>query len=46
MLTILFHEEGDDAHSSSTTGMKGIFGGGVTDPLLRNAKGFAIWVVE
>jgi nucleotide-binding universal stress UspA family protein len=26
--------------------MKRIFGGGVTDELLRNAKGFAIWVVE
>jgi nucleotide-binding universal stress UspA family protein len=28
------------------TGMKRIFGGGITDELLRNAKGFAIWVVE
>ena len=26
--------------------MKRVFGGGVTDELLRNAKGFAIWVVE
>jgi nucleotide-binding universal stress UspA family protein len=29
-----------------TSGMKRIFGGGITDELLRNAKGFAIWVVE
>ena len=26
--------------------IKQIFGGGVTDQLLRDAKGFAIWVVE
>jgi len=26
--------------------IKRIFGGGVTDQLLRDAKGFAIWVVE
>ena len=31
-------------HGSS--GMKRIFGGGVTDQLLRDAKGFTIWVVE
>jgi nucleotide-binding universal stress UspA family protein len=31
-------------HGSS--GMKRLFGGGVTDQLLRDAKGFAIWVVE
>lgn len=29
-----------------TSGIKRIFGGGVTDQLLRDAKGFAIWVVE
>ena len=29
-----------------TSGMKRIFGGGVTDQLLRDAKGFTIWVVE
>lgn len=29
-----------------TSGMTRIFGGGVTDKLLRNAKGFAIWLVE
>jgi nucleotide-binding universal stress UspA family protein len=29
-----------------TSGMKRIFGGGITDELLRKAKGFAIWVVE
>jgi nucleotide-binding universal stress UspA family protein len=29
-----------------TSRVKRIFGGGVTDQLLRNAKGFAIWVVE
>jgi nucleotide-binding universal stress UspA family protein len=26
--------------------IKRIFGGGVTDQLLRDARGFAIWVVE
>lgn len=31
-------------HGSS--GIKRLFGGGVTDELLRDAKGFAIWVVE
>jgi nucleotide-binding universal stress UspA family protein len=29
-----------------TTRIKRLFGGGVTDQLLRDAKGFAIWVVE
>jgi nucleotide-binding universal stress UspA family protein len=29
-----------------TSGIKQIFGGGITDALLRNAKGFAIWIVE
>lgn len=29
-----------------TSRIKQIFGGGVTDQLLRDAKGFAIWVVE
>ena len=29
-----------------TSGIKRMFGGGVTDQLLRDAKGFAIWVVE
>jgi len=29
-----------------TSRMKRIFGGGVTDQLLRDAQGFAIWVVE
>jgi nucleotide-binding universal stress UspA family protein len=29
-----------------TSGIKRFFGGGVTDQLLRDAKGFAIWVVE
>jgi nucleotide-binding universal stress UspA family protein len=29
-----------------TSGIKRLFGGGVTDQLLRDAKGFAIWVVE
>ena len=29
-----------------TSRIKQIFGGGVTDHLLRDAKGFAIWVVE
>jgi nucleotide-binding universal stress UspA family protein len=29
-----------------TSGLKRIFGGGVTDQLLRDAKGFAIWVIE
>jgi nucleotide-binding universal stress UspA family protein len=29
-----------------TSRIKQIFGGGVTDHLLREAKGFAIWVVE
>jgi len=29
-----------------TSRIKQIFGGGVTDRLLRDAKGFAIWVVE
>jgi nucleotide-binding universal stress UspA family protein len=28
-----------------TSGIKRLFGGGVTDQLLRDAKGFAIWVV-
>jgi nucleotide-binding universal stress UspA family protein len=28
------------------SGMKRLFGGGVTDQLLRDAKGFVIWVVE
>ncbi len=31
---------------SGTSGIKRIFGGGVTDQLLRDAKGFAIWIVE
>jgi nucleotide-binding universal stress UspA family protein len=31
-------------HGSS--GIKRFFGGGVTDQVLRDAKGFAIWVVE
>ena len=31
-------------HGSS--GIKRLFGGGVTDQLLRDAKGFAIWVIE
>jgi nucleotide-binding universal stress UspA family protein len=29
-----------------TSRIKRIFGGGVTDQLLRQAKGFAIWIVE
>jgi nucleotide-binding universal stress UspA family protein len=29
-----------------TSRIKQIFGGGVTDQILRDAKGFAIWVVE
>ncbi|MBA2487010.1 MAG: universal stress protein [Nitrospira sp.] len=29
-----------------TSRIKRIFGGGVTDQLLRDAKGFAIWVIE
>ena len=29
-----------------TSGIKRLFGGGVTDQLLRDAKDFAIWVVE
>jgi nucleotide-binding universal stress UspA family protein len=29
-----------------TSRVKRLFGGGVTDQLLRDAKGFAIWVVE
>ncbi len=29
-----------------TSRIKRIFGGGVTDQLLRDAKGFAVWVVE
>lgn len=29
-----------------TSRIKRLFGGGVTDRLLRDAKGFAIWVVE
>jgi nucleotide-binding universal stress UspA family protein len=29
-----------------TSRIKQIFGGGTTDHILRNAKGFAIWVVE
>jgi nucleotide-binding universal stress UspA family protein len=29
-----------------TSGITRMFGGGVTDQLLRNAKGFAIWMVE
>jgi nucleotide-binding universal stress UspA family protein len=29
-----------------TSGIKRMFGGGVTDQLLRDAKGFAIWIVE
>ena len=29
-----------------TSRIRRIFGGGVTDQLLRDAKGFAIWVVE
>jgi nucleotide-binding universal stress UspA family protein len=29
-----------------TSRIKRLFGGGVTDQLLRDAKGFAIWVVE
>lgn len=29
-----------------TSRIRQIFGGGVTDQLLRDAKGFAIWVVE
>jgi nucleotide-binding universal stress UspA family protein len=29
-----------------TSRIKRIFGGGVTDQVLRDAKGFAIWVVE
>lgn len=28
------------------SGIKRLFGGGVTDQLLRDAKGFAIWIVE
>jgi nucleotide-binding universal stress UspA family protein len=46
-------EEARSAHCETivvgrhgTSGMKRIFGGGITDELLRNAKGFAIWVVE
>ena len=31
-------------HGSS--GIKRLFGGGVTDQILRDAKGFAVWVVE
>ncbi|HJT21488.1 MAG TPA: universal stress protein [Nitrospira sp.] len=31
---------------SGASGIKRIFGGGVTDQLLRDAKGFAIWIVE
>jgi Universal stress protein UspA and related nucleotide-binding proteins len=29
-----------------TSGIKRIFGGGITDQLLRDAKGLTIWVVE
>jgi nucleotide-binding universal stress UspA family protein len=29
-----------------TSRIKRIFGGGVTDHILRDGKGFAIWVVE
>lgn len=29
-----------------TSRVKRVFGGGVTDQLLRDAKGFALWVVE
>jgi nucleotide-binding universal stress UspA family protein len=29
-----------------TSGVRRLFGGGVTDQLLRNAKGFAIWIIE
>jgi nucleotide-binding universal stress UspA family protein len=29
-----------------TSRIKRLFGGGVTDQLLRDAKGFAIWIVE
>jgi nucleotide-binding universal stress UspA family protein len=46
-------EEGRSGHHETivvgrhgTSRIKRIFGGGVTDQLLRDAKGFAIWVVE
>jgi nucleotide-binding universal stress UspA family protein len=29
-----------------TSQVRRLFGGGVTDQLLRNAKGFAIWIIE
>ena len=46
-------EEGHCGHHDTivvgrqgTSRIKQLFGGGVTDQLLRDAKGFAIWVVE
>ena len=40
------HHETIVVGRQGTSRIKQIFGGGVTDQLLRDAKGFAIWVVE
>jgi nucleotide-binding universal stress UspA family protein len=40
------HHETIVVGRQGTSRIKQIFGGGVTDHLLRDAKGFAIWVVE
>lgn len=40
------HHETIVVGRQGTSRIKRIFGGGVTDQLLRDAKGFAIWVVE
>ena len=48
----ILEEAGSGQHETIVVGRQGtsrikqIFGGGVTDHLLRDAKGFAIWVVE
>ncbi|HEU5202155.1 MAG TPA: universal stress protein [Nitrospira sp.] len=48
----ILEEARDGKHETIVVGRHGksrikrLFGGGVTDQLLRDAKGFAIWVVE
>ena len=31
---------------TGTSGVKRIFGGGITDHLLRDARGLALWIIE
>jgi nucleotide-binding universal stress UspA family protein len=48
----ILEEAREGGHETIVVGRRGVsritrmFGGGVTDQLLRDAKGFAIWIVE